>query len=76
MSLLQRVLFAAATKNTHHRLALDALDQLRHEQAERWRHTLLYYYEAYLKGSKAPDDEFKDFQNHVLHVQETTGRSR
>ena len=70
MSLLQRVLFAAATKNTHHRLALDALDQLRHEQAERWRNTLLYHYEAYLKGSKAPDDEFKDFQNHVLHVQD------
>ncbi len=70
MSLLQRVLFAAATKNTHHRLALDALDQLRHEQAERWRNMLLYHYEAYLKGSKAPDDEFKDFQNHVLHVQD------
>ncbi|MGC3972421.1 MAG: DUF4332 domain-containing protein [Pirellulales bacterium] len=70
MSLLFRVLFAAATKNTHHRLALDAVNLLRHEQGPRMRDLLLYHYEAYLKGSKAPDEEFKDFQNHVLHVQD------
>jgi hypothetical protein len=70
VSLLFRVLFAAATKNTHHRLALDAVNLLRHEQGPRMRDALLFHYEAYLKGSKAPDDEFKDFQNHVLHVQD------
>ena len=70
MSLLFRVVFAAATKNTHHRLALDALRHLQHPDAERWRNLFLYHYEPYLKGSKAPDDEFKDFQNHVLHVQD------
>jgi hypothetical protein len=28
----------------------------------------LTQYRAYLRGAKAPDDEFKDFRNHVLHV--------
>jgi hypothetical protein len=70
VSLTYRVLFAAACKNTHHRLALDALRHLRDPRAETWRNLFLYYYEAYLQGSKAPDDEFKDFQNHVLHVRD------
>ncbi len=29
---------------------------------------LLKHYARYLKGSKDPDDTFKDFQNHVIHV--------
>ena len=70
MSLLSRVVFAAASKNTHHRLALDALELLKHADAPRWNDLFLFHYEAYLKGAKAPDDEFKDFQNHVLHVQD------
>jgi len=70
VSLLYRVVFAAAAKNTHHRLVLDALRQLRLDGAERWRDVFLYHYEAFLRGAKAPDDEFKDFKNHVLHVQD------
>ena len=70
MSLLYRVVFAAACKNTHHRLVLDALRHLRDPDAETWRSLFLYYYEPLLKGAKAPDDEFKDFVNHVLHVRD------
>lgn len=70
MSLAYRVLFAVVCKNTHHRLALDALRRLAGERADDWRNLFLTEYEAYLQGSKAPDDEFKDFQNHVLHVGE------
>lgn len=70
MSLLYRVIFASACKNTHHRLVLDALRHTRDANAETWRNLFLYHYEALLKGAKAPDDEFKDFVNHVLHVRD------
>ncbi|MCE9603359.1 MAG: DUF4332 domain-containing protein [Planctomycetia bacterium] len=70
MSLLYRVVFAAACKNTHHRLVLDALRHVRDPRADVWRDLFLFYYETLLKGAKAPDDEFKDFVNHVLHVRD------
>ncbi len=31
----------------------------------------LKHAELYLEGSKAPDNEFKDFKNHVLHVRDS-----
>ena len=68
MSLLFRVVFANECTSTHHKLALDALRHLEDEDAERWRDLFLYYFDAYLEGSKAPDKKFKDFRNHVLHV--------
>lgn len=70
MSLLFNVLFANECTSTHHKLALDALRHLEDEDAELWRNLFLYYFDAYLDGSKAPDKKFKDFRNHVLHVQE------
>jgi predicted flap endonuclease-1-like 5' DNA nuclease len=36
--------------------------------AENWRRVFLKHVDLYLEGSKAPDDTFKDFKNHVLHV--------
>jgi predicted flap endonuclease-1-like 5' DNA nuclease len=38
--------------------------------SERWRNLLLHFHDDYLKGAKAPDEVFKDFKNHVLHVRE------
>ncbi len=38
--------------------------------AEPWRRVFLKYADVYMTGSKAPDDEFKDFKNHVLHVRD------
>jgi hypothetical protein len=70
MSLLYAVVFASRCRSNHHRLAVDALRHLRSQYAERWRDLLLSQHVEYLRGAKAPDDEFKDFKNHVLHVRE------
>ncbi len=68
MSITLNLVFAAKAKSTHHKLALDALRHLRAPSAEKWRDAFLTYANNYLQGAKAPDDEFKDFKNHVLHV--------
>ena len=70
MSLLYAVVFASRCRSNHHRLAVDALRHLRSPHAERWRNLLLHFHDEYLKGAKAPDDVFKDFKNHVLHVRD------
>lgn len=70
MSLLYAVVFASRCRSNHHRLAVDALRHLQSPDAERWRNLLLHYHAEYLAGAKAPDEVFKDFKNHVLHVRE------
>ncbi|MGE0046181.1 MAG: DUF4332 domain-containing protein [Hyphomonadaceae bacterium] len=70
MSLLYSVVFATRCRSTHHRLALDGLRHMKGPDAAGWRSLLLYHHEQYLKGAKAPDAEFKDFKNHVLHVRD------
>lgn len=71
MSLLLSVVFRSVCHSTHHRLAVDALRHLRGPDAERWSDLLLHHYREYLAGSEAPDTRFKDFRNHVLHVEES-----
>ena len=70
MSLLFSILFRTACRGTHQRLALDALRHLRGPEAERWSDLFLYHHAEFLRGSKAPDEQFRDFKNHVLHVEE------
>lgn len=70
MSLLYAVVFASRCRSNHHRLAVDALRHLQGPDAERWRNLLLHFHAEYLAGAKAPDEVFKDFKNHVLHVRE------
>jgi predicted flap endonuclease-1-like 5' DNA nuclease len=70
MSLLYAVVFASRCRSNHHRLALDALRHLKASDAERWHDLLLHYHVEYLGGAKAPDEVFKDFKNHVLHVRD------
>ena len=70
MSLLYAVVFASRCRSNHHRLAVDALRHLQSPQARDWQDLLLHYHVDYLAGAKAPDDEFKDFKNHVLHVRD------
>ena len=70
MSLLYRIIYAAHANGTHHKLALDALQKLKHPQAEAWRNVFLKHVTLYLEGSKDPDNRFKDFKNHVLHVRD------
>src|SRR5262249_50835525 len=70
MSLTYRIIYAAHARGTHHKLALDALERLTAADAEAWRRLFLKHAGVYVQGSKAPDSEFKDFRNHVLHVRE------
>lgn len=70
MSLLFRIVYAAHAKGTHHKLALDTLRHLTCREAEYWQRLFLKHAARYIEGSKAPDDTFKDFKNHVLHVRD------
>ncbi len=70
MSLVYSIIYASNARGTHHKLALDALDYLTSPDAESWKRLFLKNAAAYVGGAKAPDDEFKDFQNHVLHVRD------
>jgi Domain of unknown function (DUF4332)/Zinc dependent phospholipase C len=67
MHLLCGILSAAHAHGTHPKLALDALSRLSGADAERWQKLFLSNLDLYLSGAKAPDEEFKDFKNHVLH---------
>ena len=70
MNLLFRIVYAAHAKGTHHKLALDALRNLKCMDHDLWQRAFLAHAKLYLEGSKAPDDEFKDFKNHVLHTRD------
>ena len=70
MSLLFRLVYATHANGTHHKLAMDALRHLECENAIGWQRLILKHSELYLEGAKAPDKEFKDFKNHVLHVRD------
>lgn len=70
MTLLEIVILAHRCRSTHHYIAFDALQLLSCEHADDWKNLLLKQHMDLIKGSKAPDNDFKDFQNHVLHVQE------
>lgn len=70
MTLLFRILRAVHANGTHHKLALDALTHLQSPNKDAWQRLFLSQAEIYMEGSKAPDKEFKDFKNHVLHVRD------
>ncbi|MFM9941439.1 MAG: DUF4332 domain-containing protein [Hyphomicrobiaceae bacterium] len=67
MTLLFRVLHAAHARGTHHKLVLDGVSRLGGAEAEAWQRVFLKHADVLLLGAKAPDDEFRDFTNHVLH---------
>jgi len=70
MNLLFNIVYAAHANGTHHKLALDSLRHLTTADAGAWTRLILKHAEPFLQGSKAPDTEFKDFKNHVLHVRD------
>ena len=70
MTLLELVIMAHRCRSTHHFIAMDALQILQSSDGEDWKNLILKHHTSLLKGAKAPDKDFKDFQNHVLHVQE------
>ena len=70
MSVFFNLVMNSACRSNHHRLAVDALRHLKGDAAETWRNLFLHHYTSYLEGAKAPDEVFKDFKNHVLHVRD------
>lgn len=70
MDAIVAILRAAHCKSTHHYFALDALHEVSSERGKLLADLLLANYSDYLKGAKDPDNVFKDFENHVLHVRE------
>jgi predicted flap endonuclease-1-like 5' DNA nuclease len=70
MSVCYRLVLDSVCRSNHHRLAILALQHLQGEGAEDWRKLFLKHRDEYLEGAKAPDEVFKDFKNHVLHVRD------
>jgi len=68
MSPLMTILRAAHCRSTHHFFAIDSLRLVQTDAGIRFRGILLKHHEKFLTGAKDPDDRFRDFQNHVIHV--------
>src|SRR5262249_23669551 len=64
------VVYRAHAGGTHHKLALDALCHLKGTDADYWQRVFLLHAGLYLEGAEAPDDDFKDYENHVLHTRD------
>lgn len=67
-NLLLTILRAAHCRSTHHHFAIDALPLVGTPAGERLVGHLLRHHHRYLAGAKDPDTRFRDFQNHVIHV--------
>lgn len=70
MSLLFKVIYAHRATGTHHKIAMDALRLMEGGADGAWARVFLAHADLYLRGAKAPDDEFRDSQNQVLHVRD------
>ncbi len=68
MKPLLSILRAAHCRSTHHFFAIDALSLVQTDPGKRFSNLLLRFHDDYLRGSKDPDTRFRDFQNHVIHV--------
>lgn len=68
--LLFDVVYAHRATGSHHKIAMDSLRRMGGPDAEAWTKLFLANADAYMKGAKAPDDVFRDSQNHVLHVRD------
>ncbi|MEO0467659.1 MAG: zinc dependent phospholipase C family protein, partial [Pseudomonadota bacterium] len=66
--ILTEIIYAHRCRSTHHYIVVDALAHLTGPDADTWRDLFLVEHASLLRGAKAPDAEFKDFKNHVLHV--------
>ncbi|MCC9657153.1 DUF4332 domain-containing protein [Rhodopirellula halodulae] len=65
---LIQILRAAHCRSTHHHFALDATELVQTDSGKRLVSQLLRHHGRYLTGAKDPDTRFRDFQNHVIHV--------
>ncbi|WP_404309869.1 DUF4332 domain-containing protein [Neorhodopirellula lusitana] len=65
---LLAILRAAHCRSTHHHFAIDALPLVGTSAGQRLAGHLLQHHSKYLVGAKEPDTRFRDFHNHVIHV--------
>lgn len=65
---LLTILRAAHCRSTHHHFAIDALPMISTDAGRRLAGHLMRHHHRYLAGAKDPDTRFRDFQNHVIHV--------
>ncbi|HBJ36219.1 MAG TPA: DUF4332 domain-containing protein [Planctomycetaceae bacterium] len=68
MSFLLSVLRAAHCRSTHHFFVIDSTKYVDTPAGRRLVNVLLKHHERFLAGAKDPDDRFRDFQNHCVHV--------
>jgi hypothetical protein len=68
MSFLLSVLRAAHCRSTHHFFVIDSTKYVDTAAGRRLVNLLLKHHERFLAGAKDPDDRFRDFQNHCVHV--------
>lgn len=68
MSILLSVLRAVHCRSTHHYFAIDSTKYVDTDAGRRLVSVLLKHHERFLAGAKDPDDRFRDFQNHCVHV--------
>jgi hypothetical protein len=68
MNPILSILRAAHCRSTHHYFAVDALPLVETDAGGRLTKILLRHHGRYLTGAKDPDTRFRDFQNHVVHV--------
>ena len=65
---LLTILRAAHCRSTHHHFAIDALPLVSTDAGQRLVGHLIRHHQRYLAGAKDPDTRFRDFHNHVIHV--------
>ncbi|MFK8113250.1 MAG: DUF4332 domain-containing protein [Rubripirellula sp.] len=70
MDRLITILRAAHCRSTHQFFVVDAIPLVTTPAGQRLGTQMLRNYKRYLVGAKAPDKDFRDFRNHVLHVQD------
>ncbi len=70
MNPLHQIVRAGHCRLTHQLFAIDALPLVQTEAGQRLAGWLLRYYRRYLRGAIDPDLRFRDFHNHVIHVQD------
>jgi len=68
MSYLLSVLRAVHCRSTHHYFVIDSTKYVDTAAGRRLANIFLKHHERFLAGAKDPDERFRDFQNHCVHV--------
>lgn len=70
MSLLEKLVLRHACRTAYDLVAISALGHLNCADSERWKNLVLINHDDFLRGVRAPQASFKDFPDHVLHIEE------